>query len=211
MVRGNESSRSAEIDTFDYSRWETQRFLNLPYEETLHNASSKLAGLHELDHRLIQVFEDLHPNLQYEDASSFTTSKVDKYRLFALHTLVQSTGCALHASIVPLFADTAINPHVSKRAVRLAAEGSVKHAAVILDMATAFMSTRPDISRLPSMVGFAMFVACTIQFKSLTAQRKLSTYGTGRFKAAIIILDHLKEYWDSLQALVSVARIRISH
>lgn len=85
----------------------------------------------------------------------------------------------------------------------MAAEESVKHAAVILDMATAFMGTRPDISRLPSMVGFAMFVASTIQFKSLGAQRKLQTYGTARFKAAIVILDRLKEYWDSLQGLVS--------
>lgn len=65
------------------------------------------------------------------------------------------------------------------------------------------MSSRPDISRLPSIVGFAMFVGSTIQFKSLQAQRKLQTYGTGRFKAAIFILERLKAYWDSLEGLVS--------
>lgn len=69
-------------------------------------------------------------------------------------------------------------------------------------MVADFMSTRPDISRLPSMVGFTMFVASTIQFKSLGAQRKLQTYGTGRFKAAIVLLSCLKEYWDSAQGLV---------
>lgn len=84
----------------------------------------------------------------------------------------------------------------------MSAEESVKQAVIILDMATAFMSSRPDISRLPSLVGFAMFVASTIQFKSLGAQRMLQTYGTGRFKAAIFILDRLKEYWNSLQGLV---------
>jgi hypothetical protein len=102
-----------------------------------------------------------------------------------------------------------MNPYISKKAVRLSAEESVKHAAVVLDMATAFMSSRPDISRLQSMVGFAMFVASTIQFKSLVAQRKLQIYGTGRFKAAIMILDRLKEYWDPLQGSVSLPEILI--
>lgn len=85
----------------------------------------------------------------------------------------------------------------------MSAEESVKHAAITLDMATAFMSSHPDISRLPSMVGFAMFVASAIQYKSLGAQRKLQTHGTGRFKAAIFILNRLKTYWVSLESLVS--------
>jgi hypothetical protein len=163
---------------------------------------AKFAGLLELDRRLGQVFENLHPNLQYLSVITFKSPKVDKYRLFALHILYRATNCALHSSVVPLFSNTATNPHASKKAIRLSAEESVKHAAIILDMATAFMSTRPDISRLPSMVGFAMFVATTIQFKSLGAQRKLQTYGTGRFKAAVFILDRLKLYWDSLNGLV---------
>ncbi|KAG0647553.1 hypothetical protein D0Z07_6611 [Hyphodiscus hymeniophilus] len=181
--------------------WEVQRFLSLPCEDTLHEASSKIAAIHELDHRLGKVLDNLHPHLQYTNATTFASPKIDKYRLFSIHTLYRATCCALYSSIVPLFANTPINPHVSKKTVRLAAEESVKHAAVILDMATALMSSRPDISRLPSMVGFAMFVASTIQFKSLGAQRKLQTYGTGRFKAAIVVLDCLKEYWDSLQGL----------
>ena len=49
-----------------------------------------------------------------------------------------------------------------------------------------------------------MFVASTIQFKSLGAQRKLQTYGAGRFKAAIFILDRLRVYWDSLEGLVGL-------
>jgi hypothetical protein len=88
--------------------------------------------------------------------------------------------------------------------MRLSAEESVKHAAIVLNMAMSFIGSRPDISRLPSIVGFAMFVASTIQFKSLLAQRKLQTYGVGHFKAAIIILDHLRVYWDSLEGLVGL-------
>ena len=79
----------------------------------------------------------------------------------------------------------------------------MRHAAIILDMATAFLSIRPDVSRLPSVTGFAMFVAAAIHFKSLVAQRKLQTYGAGRLKAAVSILERLKEYWVALNDLVS--------
>ena len=184
-------------------RWEVQRFLKVPGEETLHGASTKIAGLLELDRRMAKIYDSFHPHLQFVNATTFTSPKIDKYRLLTLHLLYRASNCALHSSIVPLFSNSTTNPHVSKKVVWLSAEESVKHAALMLDMATAFMSSRPDISRLPSIVGFAMFVASTVQFKSLGAQRKLQTYGTGRFRAAIFILDRLKEYWDSLQGLVS--------
>ncbi|KAG4431442.1 hypothetical protein IFR05_013074 [Cadophora sp. M221] len=68
-------------------------------------------------------------------------------------------------------------------------------------MASVFLTTRPDISRLPSIVGYAMFVACTVHFKSLIAQRRLQKYGTSRFRGAVCILEHLKEYWATNQDL----------
>jgi len=177
--------------------------LKLREEATATNSSSIIAEIFEFDRRLGKVFEEFHPDLQYVNADTFLSPKIDKYRLFALHTLFRSTNCALHSSTVPLFSNTPRNPHFSKKAVRLSAEESVKHSALILDMATAFMSSRPDISRLTSLVGFAMFVATTIQLKSLIVQRKLQTYGTGRFRAAITILDHMRRYWNSLQNFVS--------
>jgi transcriptional regulator of heat shock response len=70
-------------------------------------------------------------------------------------------------------------------------------------MATAFLSTRPDISRLPSITGFAMFVSSTIHFKSLVAQRKLQKYGVGKLKAALSILERLKDHWRHLNDLVN--------
>jgi hypothetical protein len=87
--------------------------------------------------------------------------------------------------------------------MRLSAQESVNHAVLTLDLATAFINTRPDTSRLPSIVGYAMFVASAVHFKSLVAQRKLQAQGFGRFKAAVSILEHLKEYWTTLQPLVS--------
>jgi hypothetical protein len=86
--------------------------------------------------------------------------------------------------------------------VRLSALETVNHAVLTLDMATTLISTRLDTSRLPSIVGYAMFVASTVHFKSLVAQRKLQAHGLGRFKAAVSILERLKEYWTPLQALV---------
>lgn len=72
-------------------------------------------------------------------------------------------------------------------------------------MATAFLSTNPDVARLPSTTGYAMFVAVTLHFKSIVAQRKLRNPGVlSRFKAALYILDRLKMYWSTIGALVSI-------
>jgi hypothetical protein len=155
-----------------------------------------------LDQRLSVVFEALHPDLRYLNASSFKSGKLDPYKLVALQSHYHLCFCALHSSIVPVFSDFVKNPAVSGSLLRISALESVKHADLILDMATAFMNTRLDPSRLPSIVGFAMFVASAIHFKSLVAQRKLRAHGLARFKAAVSILECLKEYWVVLRGLV---------
>jgi len=103
---------------------------------------------------------------------------------------------------VPVFSDFVKNPAVSGSLLRLSALESVNHAVLILDMATTFMNNRLETSRLPSIVGYAMFVASTIHFKSLVAQGKLRAHGLGRSKAAVSILGRLKEYWVPLRGLV---------
>lgn len=156
----------------------------------------------ELDTRLRLVFENLHPNLRYQNASSFKPGKLDPYKLVLIHSLYNLCFCALHSSIVPVFSDFVKNPAVSGSLLRLSALESVNHAVLILDMATTFMNNRLETSRLPSIVGYAMFVASTIHFKSLVAQGKLRAHGLARFKAAVSILGRLKEYWVPLRGLV---------
>ncbi|PVH73068.1 hypothetical protein DL98DRAFT_608552 [Cadophora sp. DSE1049] len=180
--------------------WEIQHFVkHKGYNPA--DSSGRIATLFELDRRLGIVFENFHPDLQYQQADSLTSPKRDPYRLFSIHSLYRLCACALHTSIVPLFSESPSTPLVSKKLVRISAEESVKHASLILDMASVFLTTRPDISRLPSITGYAMFVACTVHFKSLVAQRRLQKYGTNRFKGAVCILEHLKEYWVTNQDL----------
>lgn len=105
-----------------------------------------------------------------------------------------------------MFSETTSTPLVSKKLVRISVEESVRDAALLLDMASAFLSTRPDMSRLPSITGYAMFVACTVHFKTLVAQRKLQQFGTSRFKGAVCILERLKEYWAANQGMVGFLR-----
>jgi len=95
--------------------------------------------------------------------------------------------------------------------VQLSVEESVNHAASILDLATSFLENNPDASRLPSITGHAMFVAITVHFRSLVAQRKLQTQSVGRFKAAVAILASLKEYWLTHQDSVSQFLVSAIH
>lgn len=85
----------------------------------------------------------------------------------------------------------------------MSAEEAVDHSMLLIDLAADFLTTSPDKSRLPSMIGYAMFVAATIQFKSLGAQGKLRDYSLARLYPAVSILDQLKEYWRPLRGLVS--------
>jgi hypothetical protein len=48
-----------------------------------------------------------------------------------------------------------------------------------------------------------MFVAISVQFKSLGAQGKLRSYGTSRLSAAVSILEQLKEFWTPLRLMWS--------
>ncbi|KAH7323447.1 hypothetical protein BKA65DRAFT_510823 [Rhexocercosporidium sp. MPI-PUGE-AT-0058] len=180
--------------------WEIQHFVKHK-RSIVADSSSRIATLFELDQRLGIVFDNLHPDLRYQQADSFTSPKLDPYRIFSIHSLYRLCACALHTSIVPLFSQSPSTPLVSKKLVRISAEESVRHASLMLDMASVFLTTRPDISRLPSIMGYAMFVACTVQFKSLVAQKRLQQYGTSSFRGAVCILEHLKEYWATNQEL----------
>ena len=182
-------------------RWEIQHFVK---HEGYNSADpyGRISTLFELDRRLEIVFENFHADLQYHQAGSFASSKVDPYQLFSIHGLYRLCACTLHTSIVPLFSESPSTPWISKKLVRMSAEESVKHALLLLDMASSFLAIRPDISRLPSISGYAMFVACTVHFKSLVAQSRLQKYGTNRVKGAVCVLEQLKAYWATNQDLV---------
>jgi hypothetical protein len=185
-------------------RWQTQRFVRR-YQDGYPNssdASDRLQEFLRLDRRLETISENLHPDFRYSGPSSFTSPKIDPYTLFSLQSLYRLCACVLHLSFVPLFSSTPQDPEISKKLMRMCAEEAVKHSIVILDMATAFLSTRPDKSRLSSMTGFAMFVSSIVQIRSLSAQGKIKTHA-GHLKAAISILTELTQYWAPLRGLAS--------
>lgn len=183
-------------------RWQIQRFVKSYQDGHSSDPADRLQEFLTLDRRLETVFENLHSDFKYSGPSSFTSPKLDPYTLFSLQCLYRLCACALHSSLVPLFSSDPSDPEISKNLVRMCAEETVKHSVITLDMATAFLSTRPDKSRLSSTTGYAMFVSSAVQIRSLTAQGKLKTHA-GYLKAAITILRQLKEYWSLLRGLVS--------
>lgn len=178
---------------------EVHRFVNHGRKED--NCPGRLAEFWELDRRLKLLFEQLSVAFPFSSSAPFQSPNLDAYRIFSLHCLYHLCSCVLHSSLVPIFSNNLSNPHISKLLVQLSVEESVTHATSILDMASTFLFRRPDISRLPSIVGYCMFVSSTVQFKSLVAQQRLQVRYTSRLKAALCILQRLKEYWTPLQDL----------
>jgi hypothetical protein len=184
------------------SRWQIQRFVRRYQDGQSSDPSDRLQEFLKLDRRLETVFENLHADFKYSGPASFISPKLDLYTLFSLQCLYRLCACVLHSSLVPLFSSIPSDPEISKKVVRMCAEEAVKHSVITLDMATAFLNTRPDKSRLSSMTGYAMFVSSAVQIRSLGVQGKLGTHA-GHLKAAIAILRHLNEYWAPLRGLVS--------
>jgi hypothetical protein len=104
---------------------------------------------------------------------------------------------------VPVFSRIASDHHIPKKLSRMSAEDAVKHSLSLIEIATSFLNYSQEKSRLPSMVGYAMFVACTIRIKSLEAQGRLDNNGWVHMQPAMSILKQLKEYWSPLTLLVS--------
>jgi hypothetical protein len=84
----------------------------------------------------------------------------------------------------------------------MSAEEAIRHSTLVIDMATTFVNIFTDMTRLSGTTGYALFVSSSVQFKSLSAQGKLQSHGISRYNAAILMLQHLKEYSRPLQGLV---------
>jgi hypothetical protein len=122
--------------------------------------------------------------------------------LFSLHCIYHLCACILHSSIVPIFSSVASDPQISKRFISMSAKEAIKHSTIVVDMATTFLNICTDATRLSGITGYALFVSSSVQFKSLSAQGKLQSHGVGRCNAALLILQHLKEYSRPLQGIV---------
>jgi hypothetical protein len=185
-----------------FFRWEIQNFVKQHVDSDLHDFPKKISTLLALDRHLEIGFENLHTDFRYIGPQSFANDTIDPYKVFLLNCVYHLCACVLHSTIVPVFSTAASDPQISKKFVRLSAEESVKHSMLIIDMAAAFLSISPDISRLSSVTGYALFVSSSIQFKSLSAQGILHNQRISRFNAALLILKHLKVYWHPLRGLV---------
>lgn len=163
----------------------------------------RLSQLQELDQQLELIHDNLNPDFQYIDQSSFANREVrHSYQLFSVHVLYHLCVCTLHSSIVPVFSNIPPDPRISKKLTRLSAEEAVKHSLNLCNMATEFLGIIPDKSRCPSFTAYGMFVATSIQFKSMGAQGLLRNDSIGRLYPAISILQCVKRIWRPLEGLV---------
>lgn len=172
-----------------YATIETRDFLQL------------LSSMQALDHRLDTLFDKLNSIVQFEAPGP--ASSVESYLLFVVHCLYHLCVCTLSSSLVPLFSSIASNSQVSKKLSRVSAEETIKHSNALLDIASSFVRNGADVSKLPSMTGFALFVAATVQFKALSAQGKLQGRAMERMYPAIRMIQELKGYWRPLAVPVS--------
>jgi hypothetical protein len=159
--------------------------------------------LQDFDQQLDMVRENLHPSLQYKDITSFSSRETShNYQLFAVRVLYHLCACTLHSSIVPVFSNIPPDARISRKLTRMSADEAVRHSQALIGLATDLLGVHSDKSRCPSFTGYAMFMAVSIQFKSLGAQGLLRGDCIGSLYPAISILECLKGVWRTQEALV---------
>lgn len=185
-----------------YHRWEIQRAVKAYAENPSKDFSKTTGNIQDLDHRLDQAHERL---LSYGTPEvPCSTSSSESYLLFSVLCLYHLCACTLTSTMVPLFSNIPSNPLVSKKMSRICAEDAIRHASELLELAAKFVVNQADAARLPSTIGFAMFVASTIHFRTLGAQNKLRSHGLDKIHPAIVMVQELKSYWRPLSGPVSI-------
>jgi hypothetical protein len=186
-----------------HSRWEVQRFTRKYVDTGPLDSLKRMSQLQELDQQLEQVRNNLNPEFQYVDQSSFASYDIKhSYQLFIIHIMYHTCVCTLHSSIVPLFSNIPPDPRISKKLTRLSAEEAIKHSQKLVNMATQLLGIYSDKVRCPAFSGYAMFVAASVQFKSLGAQGLLRNDSIGHLYPAISILESVRRVWLPTEYLV---------
>jgi hypothetical protein len=184
-------------------RWEIHRFVKLYAEKGPHDTSKRIPTLQKLYCQLDKINEKMQPAYRYKDMWSFGSGdKTLDYQVFFLQCIYHLCACTLHSSILPVFSSSPPDPQIHKTFSRISAKQTVKHSKTLINMATAFLAIHKNRSRLPTLIGYAMFVAATIQCKSLEAQGKLESHSIDHLYPAVSILEELKKHWRTLQGFV---------
>lgn len=189
------------------SRWEIQHFVRQRADNSQHNTLQRASEFLVLDRRLEDFGEKLYPDFDNLSLSTLTLPKndTDSHWVFALHCVYNLSVCVLHSSVVPVFSGMMADPQVPKRFLRTSAEAAIKHATTIVQVAATFLNICDDVSRLPGITGYALFVSCSVQFIYLKAQGKLQSHGIGHCDGALSLLQSLKEYSCPLQRMVGLS------
>lgn len=180
--------------------WEIQSLVKKYAAEGQEASSKNVAAMQEVDHRLDLAEEQLDPNKSFKVPT--VGAHNEQYLLTAVHCLYHLCGCTLSSALIPLFSNVPAKISagiMSKKMSRIIAQDAIGHALALLAIGSDFVRNGADISRLPSMTGFSMFVACTIYFKALFAQGKLRSQTLDRIRPAVIILEELQQYWQRLR------------
>lgn len=160
--------------------------------------------LQDFDQQLELIRDKFHPDFQYKDITSFSSREIThSYQLFAVQVLYRLCVCTLHSSIVPLFSGISPDARISRKLTCTSAGEAVKHSRALIGLAADLLGVHSDKSRCPSFTGYAMFMAVSIQFKSLAAQGLLRGDVIVNLYPAIAILDCLKRIWRTQESLVS--------
>jgi hypothetical protein len=181
-------------------RWEMQRAIKHMQNHRSTDAAPKISSIFDIARRLETYHERLPQSLRFNNAA-VSASAEGCEKIFALNCLYHTCVASLHASLVPVFSTSVKVSEIPKTILQASAQEALDQSSSVLAMASSFLDYSPDVSKVPSITGFCMFVCISIHYSYLFSNRVPPSFDD-RFKSAMSILNILKGYWKPLQPLV---------
>jgi hypothetical protein len=181
-------------------RWEIQRAAKHMQNHRSMGRAPNALSIFDIARRLETFHERLPRSLRFNNAA-VTASREDCEKIFGLNCLYHTCVASLHASLVPIFSTSIKVSDIPKKISQASAQEALEQSSSVLAMASSFLKYSPDVSKVPSVTGFCMFVCISIHYSYLFYNGMPPCFDD-RFKSAMSILNILKGYWKPLQPLV---------
>jgi hypothetical protein len=174
---------------------------------SVNDSTLRIQELQALDSRALAWYAALHPTLRYSTETFSSFSRLDSAPAFVfIHALYHASLALLYYSLV---LSISANPQsTSVASIPLLTSSALEHANSVSSIIRDLFMIKWDITRTPAFLGYAAYVASTVQLSYLWSQSpELAASAKSNIVLNLKLMRTLGPYWAVVEQVVC----RLSH
>lgn len=166
---------------------------------------SCLATFFELDGSLQEFHSSLPSEFKSGNLMSRSKSEPLQRNAFFILSIYHLSMIFLHSSMVPALSLSTAGKSIPPAVIKISSQTATTHAERFAKMTRGYLSTKPEIAKIPSFVGYCAFVTGMVLSAVMAFIGPERGQGVRRDGAVCaLLLWELKVYWPTLQCFVSL-------